>query len=213
MSSTDLTFLELQDEALHDDFNKLKYRERVKGFLNDWLGELYRTTRLASADQEATVSFTAGNKSAPLPVTALRVQSLRHATTNPDLPLGEVDQDRFDRLSDSTGTRPLLYVLRAGNIDVWPTPAEGLDLQLRFRGDAADMVADGDKPAIPNDYRRILVYHARSELFALEDDPQMADFWMSKRDGKTKALREDLQRRSGRPRRQPSMWSRRRLLR
>lgn len=206
MSSTNLTFLELQNEALHDDFSPIRYRERVKGYINDWLGQVFSTTRIATADQDQAVSFTAGNKTASLPATSLRVVSLRNTTPSPDFELDEITQDQFDRLTDST-SEPTLYVLRAGGIDVWPTPGRDLQLQLRFRGDAAAMVDDDDVPAIPNKYRRMLVYHARSELFALGDDEEMAMFWAGKRDAAIRDLRADLQRRSGRRRRTRSMWA------
>lgn len=207
MSDVDLTFVELQNEALHDDFNATKYRPRVKGFLNDWLGEIFRTTSMASADQSVTIVTVAGDASYALPATSVRVQSLRDVGTDPDTELGEVSQVAFDRFPDRQG-EPEAFTLRGSEIILWPTPAGVHQLELRFRGDAVDMVADTDKPALANDYRRLLVHHARSELFALEDDPDMSLFWAGKRDVGTKALRADLQRRSRRVRRVPSMWAR-----
>lgn len=206
MTDVDLTFLELQDQALHDDFAAAKYRARVKQFLNVGLGEIYRTTNLASADQAAAIVTVTGDASYVLPATSVRVQSLRDVGTDPDTPLGEVSQAVFDRLPDRQG-EPEAFTLRGSEIILWPTPDAVYSLELRFRGDAVDMVADADKPALANDYRHLLVSYARGELFALEDDDAMSNLWMTKWEAGLKRLRADLQRRSGRKRRVPSMWA------
>lgn len=206
MSDTDLTLAELRTQALHDDFDASKYSARVNQFINDWLGEIFSTTNLAAADQTATIALVAGTISYPLPATSVRVQEILDQSTNPATPLIELTQEGFDTLPVSTGT-PVYFVLNAGNVVLWPTPGAGGSLLLRYRADATALTADGDKPAIPNKYRKVLVAHARAQLFALEDDPAMAASWQGERDAITARLRADLQRRSRRTRQVPRMWS------
>lgn len=201
-----LTFKQLQDRALHDDFSATKYRDLVKDFINDALHEIYRTTRLAESDEVDTVELEAGENTYALPTDSIRVDSLR----DPLLTGGELRElhiATIDNLAVTTGA-PTHYSLNKGNLVLWPTPAAVGSLELRYRLDATDLVDDDDYAGLQPSYRKLLVQYARAELFALEDDDKMEAFWRSKWEAGLKTLRADLQRHSRRVRRVPSMWSR-----
>lgn len=200
------TFLELQNQVLHDDFNPTKYRDLVKGWLNEALHRIYRTTNLADADNEQSITLTAGTATYALPSRSVRIESLRTAE---GAALSEVPIHDIDMRGTATG-EPSLYALVGDGIHLHPTPqTSGGVLWLRYRYNAADMVDDEDVPALDPDYRHLLVEYARSRAFRLEDDPQMAAYWFGEWQRDLQELRADLQRRStGRIRQIPGMWGR-----
>lgn len=198
------TFLNLQDKALSDDFAAAKYRPLMKGWLNDALHRIYRSTRMASGDQKATITLTAGTDTYTLPATSIRVDSLRRPITG--VTLSEAEVDTIDAMPARSGV-PAVYALVGTGLILRPVPAAAGTLELRYRFNPVDMTADTDEPALPSDYRHMLVSYARSKAFRLEDDPDMANFWLGEWTRDLAELKSDLQRRSRRVRQVPSMWS------
>jgi hypothetical protein len=71
----------------------------------------------------------------------------------------------------------------------------------------ANDLQSADAVPLPEVYERLLVAHARGELFALESDREMSDFWVGRWQAGTSELRSDLQRRRNRNRQVPGTWS------
>lgn len=193
--ATGLTFLELQDAALHDDFAPAKYREFAKRYLNEALHRIYRTTRIGDADETEAIALTAGTSTYELPARSIRVDSLRDPATSQILT--PVSIDDLDAYPASSGT-PTMYALVGSDLQVYPTPTATGSLELRYRLNPSDMVEDDDEPILHPDYRHLLVSYARSKLFLFEDDPQMASVWGAQWTVDLAELRADLQKRGRR---------------
>jgi hypothetical protein len=201
------TFLELQDAALHDDFDPTKYRARAKTAINEALGRIGRRIYSLQRRSTTTVAVSAGTASYALPADLLRVVSLRDAAKHPG-ELEEADPRWIDDQSASSGT-PMAFAVDGSQLTLWPTPTTAVTLTLRYWGTPATLSADGDIPAIPGDYADLLVTYARAKLFLLEDDKQMHDAMIIDFNAGVIEARADLQLTSlRRPRQIPSMWQR-----
>jgi hypothetical protein len=210
------TFVESQDAALHDDFDPTKYRTWAKRFLNEAVGLVYRNTSLARGDITVTVTYTAGDNSEALAQEGVLPSSVTHASDGEELDF--LDRDDFEQLNNELGSsrrgRPVYYTIRGSgtattnsvNLDVLPIPDTSYSLDVVARFSPAQMTADGDTVPLPPDYQWYPVRYARSKLFALEDDEQMAAFWMQEWLQGLGAIRTDLQRRRVGERTIPGMW-------
>lgn len=198
------TFLSLQDQALHDDFDAGKYREPAKRFLNEAQARIFRQVHLAEGDGEASVNLTPGVGVYELPTDAIRVDSLRDPSTARTLYPASVPQ--FDAHVATDGT-PVMFAQIGRQIHVHPTPQQAMELRVRFRLVPGFMVEDDDYPQVPPDYQHLLVTYARSRLFRLEDDADMAAFYWAEWLRDLAEMRGDVQRRGTRVRQVPGMWA------
>lgn len=206
MTVANQTYLNLQDAALHDDFDPVKYRARAKILLNEALARVGRKVYSLQRRSTATVTLSAGTTSYALPADFARLVSLRDATKHPGT-LEEIDPTELDDLDASTGT-PAAFAVDGQNLSLWPTPSAGGSLTLRYWATPAGMSADGDIPAMAADYVDVLVTYTRAKLFRLEDDVAMHDALMSDFNAQIAEMRSDLQLTSLRRVRQvPRMWS------
>lgn len=207
MTVTAQTFLELQDAALHDDFDATKYRARVKVLLNEALARVGRRVYGLQRRSTASVSAFAGTSSYALPTDFVRAISLRDPALHPGT-LDEVDPEWIDDQSTGRNT-PLGYAIDGQSLVLWPTPTTATTFTLRYWATPAALAADGDVPAIPADYVDLLVTYARGKLYRLEDDVAMHDALMGQFDAGVFEAKADLQLTSLRRVRQiPGMWDR-----
>lgn len=200
------TFLELQDQALHDDFAPTKYRDTAKRYLNEAQHRIFRTTRLAAGDQTADVNIGPTVTDYDLPARSVRIDSLRDPATG--IELTPVDADALDQLPPGAVGPPSRYSQIGTQLRVYPAPQTAASLELRFRFNPENMVEDDHEPSIPADYHHLLVTYTRSRLFRLEDDPQMAAEWWNVWLTDLAELRADLQRRGRQVRQIPGSYGR-----
>jgi hypothetical protein len=199
------TFLQLQDEALGDDFDATKYRTSVKRWLNEALWKFGRRVRVPQLHTTTTINTVAATATYALPTDLGRVLSLRN-TADRD-PLTEVSIDDLDDLPAASG-KPVRFAIYANQIILHPTPDRVYPLELRDQRDGTELAADGDAPQLPDVYADALVSYARARLFRAEEDYQAAAGYMSDFNQAITDARVDLHGRDRARRRQvPGMFS------
>lgn len=196
-SSRGRTFRELQDEVLAHGFSAVRYRERVKSWLNEAYGRVARHVNLSEIEQETAIGLEAGVSSYQLPSDSIRVVGVRvgHGA------LVGVSSGEFDALDDATGA-PDVYSLFGSELRVSPAPREGDELRIRYRARPGRMVNDSDVPPMPDDYRDVLITYALSRAFRAEDDAELSQFYYGEFERDLGQLRTDVQERDESDRRQ-----------
>ena len=199
-----ITFKQAQDAALHDDFNANKYRTRVKDWINEAVGRIYRRVNLTEAESSSTISVVGGTQGYALPTGNLRIESIYHPTYGELL---EIDVEEFDDLNRNTTAtgRPSYYTIRQGQVQLYPKPSASDTLNVRYERGPTVLVNDDDLIPLPDDFDYLPVTYARARLHLAEGDVTMYQ-----------ALKEDLaadirelqssQRRSDRIRQIPGHW-------
>jgi hypothetical protein len=197
----------LQDEALHDDFDPTKYRTLVKAWINDAQRRIAR--RIDMRVGEATQSFdtAAGTAEYALPSDFYRLRTLYENTER--YLLEEADLRDIDDAETGQG-RPYLFVLNGANVLLSPTPDAAYPMRLRYWKSPPLLVGDANVPIIHEDYYDLLVSFARARLFRAEDDPEMAQQYMSEFEDRLSYMAGELQYETrGRPRQVPGLVGRR----
>jgi hypothetical protein len=169
------TFLDLQDEALADDFNPSKHRANAKRFLNEAQRRIARRARVPQLENSQTITTVGGSSDVALSDSGVRINSLRNTTDRAPLEAASIEE--IDDLPASSG-KPSLYAINGRTITFYPTPDGAYSLSARFQGRPTDLVEDADVPQIGDDYADLLVTYARARLFRLEDDFEMARLYM-----------------------------------
>ena len=175
----DRTFLELQNEALHDDFSQTKYRALCKRYLNEAQRRIFRRARVPEGESTHVIVTVPGDPDVDEAVDLVRMSSLRNTTDA--IPLIHRSVDELDELGASAG-KPTHYAQVGRRLVFWPTPDAAYNLEGRTQVTATEMVADDDFPQLVDDYCDLLVTWARSRLYRLEDDEEMS-----------RALKEDFE--------------------
>lgn len=205
-SGDGLTFLELQDEALGDDFAASKYRVRVKRWLNEALAKIRRGVDVEDAEVVEQIALVAGVPEYTLPSQRARIGSVHRS--DPWTELVQVGWDDIDPDNVSSGT-PDRFATLGETLMVYPTPDTDGVLTVRLWERADQMDDDGDFPAVPADYQDLLVTYARSRLYRAEEDLEMARALMDEFRGGLGEAKGELQFASKARRRQvPGMWQR-----
>jgi hypothetical protein len=211
------TFLEVQDAALHDDFDAGKYRVWAQRFLNEAVGLIYSNTSLARGDVTLTATVGPGDAIEDLVQDGVLVQSITRSDTGDTIEY--LDRPEFEQLANELGfsnTGPPAYYSITGTgdpiasgtrIEFLPLADQAYTLDVVARFTPIQMSADGDLVPLPPTYTFFPVRYARSKLFALEDDAQMSAFWMGEWLDGVQQVRRDLQRRRIGTRQVPSMWA------
>lgn len=169
------TFLQLQDEALGDDFDATKYRVLTKRWLNDALWKIARRVRIPQLQSTSTIAVVAGTASYALPTDLVRLVSLRN-TTDAD-PLTDIAINAVDDLPAARG-KPTSFAVYGAQMLLYPTPDRVYPLELRYEKDSVEMSSDSDVPQLPDAYSDALVTYARARLFRAEDDLQASSTYM-----------------------------------
>lgn len=202
------TFSDLKTESLGNDFDSALYSTRAGQFLNEALARVSRQVRFGSEETLQTVSTVSGTATYSLAADNVRVRHVFNATTrNMLIP---VEQHDIDDADVSSGT-PLDYSLEGGVLTLYPTPNGVFSLSVRYRSALGQFSADSDTTAtvgFPDAYADVLVSYARHKLYRVEDDPEMANYWLAEFQRQLVEMRADVQLPSeDGPRQVPSMWS------
>lgn len=205
------TFLELQNEALSDDFDPSKYRDLVKVWINEALRKVARRVKSLQHDATQSITTAAGIAAYTLDNDVTRIRWV--VDTELRLELDEVTLRDFDGLSSASG-RPTLFALSSAGFVLWPTPDGVYDIDARYWAAAIALVNDEDTPAsfgLTDDYVDLLPTYARARLFRAEDDFEAAATYMAEFEAGLTRAKSDLERPSSAGRRQvPGMFAGRR---
>ena len=164
-----MTFEELQDFALGDDFAESR-RDSAKLFINQALGRLHRALRLPTTDARALVTTVAGTNVYALPddfVTLHDDEAVLHET---DV-LEPVDVSEFDQIPAISG-QPRYFALSENLILLYPNPDAAYELTMRYRS-VQTLSGDSEVPVLPADQHMYLGWYGRAKLYLLTDDPDM----------------------------------------
>ena len=200
-----MTFKELQDFALGDDFAEAR-RTNVKRFINQALGRLHRALRLPTTDARAVVSTEAGTNAYALPADFVALADDEAILYGTDV-LEPVDISELDQILSLEG-RPRYFALSENLILLYPEPDGVYELTMRYRS-VQTLSADADVPVIPADQHLHLAWFARAKLYLLADDPEMHGALLSTLPRELQAENLSLdQQRVPRTRQVPGTWSR-----
>jgi hypothetical protein len=171
-----LTFLDLQDEVLHDEFDPGKYRTLVKRWLNIALGKVARALDLPAVQTTGTpLALSAGTAAYAFP----EMIEVIHSIVIDGRVLIQADIDDLDEYDDDSRGTPTHYALFGNEITFWPAPDAAVSPTFRYTGRATALSADGDLLPIDDDNADVLVNFAKSKAFAAEDDPEMASYFLT----------------------------------
>jgi hypothetical protein len=113
------TYLDLQNEALGNDFDPATYRARAKQWLSEAVHRVARRARVRTWRASYAFPIVAGSASYLLPSDFVRLQTIRNTADAADLV--EVDVDDIDNMPTSSG-RPTAFVQDAMSVVFYPTP-------------------------------------------------------------------------------------------
>lgn len=185
-----LTFADVYNDALSDDFTGTTATTRAKQAVNDALRDIARQTRLPALEASSALSIVAGTASYALPTDFVRVIEMYDPTFHE--PLTETSQEALDSYAAGSG-RPLWFALYGGSIVLSPTPTAGQTVSLRYQKVGATLTSDASTLPIPDEYAHMLVEYARSRLYRFDDDAEMSVFWAAEYARSLARLRGDMQ--------------------
>jgi hypothetical protein len=160
-----MTYLQLQDFALGDDFDATTRREDAKRFINQ-----HRAHRLPTQDARAIVSTVSGTNVYSLPDDFVSLYDDEAVLYGTDV-LEPYDITEFDQLTAVSGT-PTSFALSENLILLYPNPDAVYELTMRYRA-VQTLSADADVPTVAGDRHPDLGWFARAKLYLLSDDPDM----------------------------------------
>jgi hypothetical protein len=207
------TLGDLVTRALHDDFQRTKFESTAIEAINDALSRIYRTTRIQAADVTDSVTLAAGDNSALMDGTFLRMGRVwidgKH----------ELDWMSRDELTASLdgaerGT-PTHYTIEgtyptAVNLVVAPVPDVSTTIEFTAQWGHTRLTSTGETVPLPDDFAYYPVRFARAELFAYTEDFASSAEWERRWiDGlrEIRAHYANENRDTQRSRVMPSMWS------
>lgn len=197
-------FLDLQNEALANDFDAGAYRVSIKNWQNEAVGKIARRIHLPLLEATYTVPIVAGTIAYALPADELVLTNVANLTD--DYELDEQDPEWLDVQPTSSG-KPWAFTQDKVSLMLYPTPDQAYaGFQLRYLKTATPLSGDSDTLValgIEDTYGApILVSYSRSKAFAQEDDAQMSDFWLGRAEKELTEYEVMVQRRSRRRSRQ-----------
>lgn len=195
-----MNYGELQTAVYGDSFGQAKYEVRVKRWLNDAYRRIARRVRFDTWTV-VNLSVVAGSSSAviPSPDTVERIESVvwySPALGNAGWPLDLVsiaDIDEYDVETGGAVDLPQFYAKTGDLIEFRPASSVAGTLRVRQATLPARMTADGDVPAIPDDYHELLVTYARAFCYRDEDDLAMYDALMQGFENELARMKVDVQ--------------------
>lgn len=165
-----MTFKELQDLALGDDFREDR-RTLAKQFINDALGRMHRAgARLPLMDKRTLIVTEAGSNVYDPPDDFVSLAGDEALLLDTDV-LEPVDISGLDQISSVPGP-PAVFAFSEGRFLLSPVPDGVYTLTLRYRG-TEQLVEDGETPTLTPEKHAHLGLFARAKLYLLTDDPEM----------------------------------------
>lgn len=125
---------------------------RTSFWVNEAHRQVYDFVNQESAEALAVSSTTSGENRITLPSDFREVINLSNLSVEPPDVLRQVDVDTVDSLTTDTGI-PDRYVKYATWLELYPNPDSSYSLILRYRAQAADMVATSDVPSVDTQFR------------------------------------------------------------
>lgn len=188
-----LTFLDLQDEVLHDEFDSGKYRTLVKRWLNEAAAKVANALRLPTTDVKGTpIALVAGTQTYTLTSSMNRIDSIVLNGRN----LIELDINELDEFDTAARGTPTHWAIYGNELTFWPTPSAAVSPTVRYQNDQSQMSGDTDTLTVPDEYADVLVNYAKAKAFAAEDDPEMAQFFRTWFETELTRMRQQVQERS-----------------
>lgn len=166
-----MTFRELQDMALGDDFKESR-RTVAAAFINEGLGKLQRAMRRTLSNLRTSVDTEAGVNVVELPTNFIELlddQAVFYEDGSGTLEPVEVAE--LDGVIAQPG-RPAYYALAENRLILHPTPNAVYALGLRYSGTQL-LEVETDEPAIPEDQHTLLALYSRAKLYLMADDADM----------------------------------------
>lgn len=191
-----MTFLDLQ-EATMDALNlsSTDARTRVKSHLNLRLREVQSSCNLAKTRRGLRTVTTASGSGTAVASGVSKVFGLYDDTVL-KRPLQEISlNELFARAtSDARVDTPTVYAVDLHTADdillrFHPTPNAALALDADVLLEGTDLSADGDEPAIPDDFHDILIHGAIASEYAKKEQMRAAQMYEAKFEKRLKELR------------------------
>ena len=170
-----MTLLQLRTAVINHGFDAGVYSGQINQWINDAYEQACRVALFSTDEATYDFSTAAGTQTYPLPADMVSMRSLRNTDLDQEMVAAEIRD--IDRSSHTNTGAPFAYALSSSNILLYPTPDQAYPLELRYWKLPADLVADGDTPAIPSDYHRMLWYWATAEAYWSEDDGSTGAQW------------------------------------
>lgn len=198
----DRTFSDLVAEALHDDFDPVKYTTKAGEAINDALQEVARRVPVPALRSSTTITAVPGTAAYSLPSDFLFLRSVVDTSTGYSLTDIEQIEDYDEARYPTSSGVPTHFIVQGSQVLLSPTPSDARSFIVRYQSSPADIAGTTlISTLIPDDYAYLLVAFARARLFRFEDDPQMGDYWQAQFETSLAKLRGDLSRRTRRIRR------------
>jgi hypothetical protein len=196
------TLIQLRDEVLEHELDRSA--SRVDGFLNDALRTVARQVRHYTGEASAEITTVAGTSAYDWPSDVGKLRWLLDVDASSTLQV--VGLRDIDNAAVTQG-RPTSYATAGKTVTLYPTPDAAYLLRMRYWALPPLMQEDGDTPALPDDFHRVLVFYALQRCYELEDDFEVAAYWRGQYDIALAAMGEDLKApNNDGPRQIPSMW-------
>lgn len=171
------TLASLRTEALNHGFDPIQYSARCSQYLNDAQNLIARRVDYYVDEAVQTYATVSGQAAYPWPTNVGRLRSLFDMNRNIEMQSASIRD--IDRSGIATGA-PYWYALTGNNFQLYPTPDNIYNLELRYWSIPPAMVNDTDTPSVPSDWAEMLWFYAVAQLFEADDDAQMGTYWMTK---------------------------------
>lgn len=212
------TVVNLTTRSLDTDFPSTRTADAGR-FVREAIREVYRETNIARGDIDVTANVATNGNVITFPA-AGNAPFINSILGDDGVELSQLGYDEIRSLqlaNPAARGRPRVFAVSSTGVNagepltltLYPTADRAYNFTVtgRIAPQSTDM-DDGDTVPLPEDFERLPVYYARRELFALEDDVTLHDFWDKKYQTDLRRLKGYLATRSNRPRIVSGTWGR-----
>lgn len=172
-----MTFLELQNATMNDRFTETQ-RAEIKDWINSRYGRVWAQDSWSFKITSTLTSIAASATTISLASLNLqRVESVWDSTYGAyNVEIDPLRPEKFYQYTATYSGYPMNYTVINGNI-VFDRPAsQTRSIIIVGEQRWTRMTADGDIPALPDEFHFMLVHGASSEGLRLQNDPTWKDF-------------------------------------
>lgn len=190
-----MTFKELQDNVLNRlNLTTAEARTRVKVFLNERYRRLQTSIGLGRVRFVSSTFPTINGTYTYSPVGLIKPLTLTLPAQNIVLDERSMDQIRLLDPDNSTTGVPYFYVVQKFNaktvtLYLWPKPDAIYTIAYDGIATGADMTADSDIPAVPEDFHDVIEFGAVADELMKMEKPSLSQTMEVKADLRTRELR------------------------